>query len=75
MEKRYQFRGLLIVSAGYNAQCELLEIEFGHDKHVWQYLDVPEDIWYQFKYDTSPDCFFHKFIKGQYTERRMIPEL
>lgn len=75
MEKRYQFKGLLIVSAGYNAQCELLEIEFGCDKQIWQYLNVPEAIWYRFKYSVDPDGFFHKFIKGQYTEQRMVPEM
>lgn len=75
MERRYQFKDLLIVSAGYNAQCELLEIEFGREGQVWQYMDVPEDVWYRFKVDINPESFFHRFIKGQYTERRMIPEL
>lgn len=74
MRIRYKFGGLLIAAAGYNAQCELLEIEFGLDGEIRQYFNVPENIWYCFKSDSNPEVFFHRYIKGQYTERQLISE-
>lgn len=74
MRTRYTFGSLLIATAGYDAQCELLEIEFGYDGEIRQYLRVPEDLWYRFKTDINPEGFFHRYIKGQYAERQMISE-
>ena len=75
MRTRCKFGNLLIATAGYDAQCELLEIEFGFDGEIRQYLSVPEDIWYCFKSDTNPEAFFHRYIKGQYAERQIISEV
>ncbi len=74
MIKKIRFGSEVIVSAGYDAQCQLLEIEFGCDGQVWQYLEVPEDIWYRFKFEVSPEIFFHRYIKGCYVERRILRE-
>ncbi|MBQ2804139.1 MAG: KTSC domain-containing protein [Lachnospiraceae bacterium] len=68
----FRFGNNVIAAAGYNAQCELMEIEFVNDGQVWQYFDVPEEVWYQFKYNTAPDCFFNNFIKGNYVEKRVL---
>ncbi|MCM1569223.1 MAG: KTSC domain-containing protein [Roseburia sp.] len=69
--ERCRFGGTVIDSAGYDAQCAILEIEFARDGQIWQYAGVPEEIWYCLKKGDMPDCFFHKFIKGQYTESRI----
>lgn len=74
MVVRCKFGSMLIASAGYDAQCELLEIEFGHDGQVCQYFEVPEDIWYRFKLEASPELFFHRHIKGCYVERRIMQQ-
>ena len=68
---RYRFGSMAIASAGYDAQCQLLEIEFVQDGQVWQYLEVPEEVWYHFKTGSKPDIFFHNFIKGRYAEQRI----
>ncbi len=65
---RYYFGGSTIATAGYDAQCAILEIEFIMGGQVWQYNDVPEDVWYQFKKEEVPEHFFHKKIKGNYLE-------
>lgn len=70
---RYRFGSEAIASAGYDAQCALLEIEFVRDGQVWQYLGVPEEIWYRFRHETRPDFFFHNYIKGNYMEKRIMP--
>lgn len=66
---RYHFAALTIASAGYDAQYAVLEVEFAHNGQVWQYLGVPEDVWYQFKKESGPDKFFHSSIKGCYAEK------
>lgn len=73
MQNRCKFHDIVIASAGYDAQCELLEIEFCHDGQVWQYCEVPEDIWYRFKFEENPELFFHRYIKGRYVEQRVLP--
>ena len=70
---RYNFAAWTIASAGYDAQQAVLEVEFAHDGQVWQYLGVPEDIWYRFKKENGPDGFFHGYIKGCYVEKRITP--
>lgn len=69
---RYRFGTEAIASAGYDAQCALLEIEFVRDGQVWQYLEVPEEIWYRFRCEPTPDSFFHSYIKGHYIEKRVL---
>lgn len=70
--QRCKFGGTAIASAGYDAQCTLLEIEFAYDGQVWQYIGVPEELWYRFKNVTGPDCFFWNYIQGCYTEKRVM---
>lgn len=68
---RCKFAALTIASAGYDAQYAILEVEFAHDGQVWQYLGVPEEIWYRFKKESVPDDFFHSYIQGCYDEKRI----
>lgn len=60
-----------IASMGYNAQQAVLEIEFRTDGQVWQYYEVPEDIWYEFRNTVSTDAFYYRHISGKYMERRI----
>lgn len=69
--KRCRFGGRVIHSAGYDAQCEVLEIEFTEDGEIWQYQEVSEEIWYRLKQGDTPDFYFQKYIKGHYPEKQM----
>lgn len=69
---RFKFAGLTIHSAGYDAQREVLEIEFATDGQIWQYRAVEEEMWYRFRKQVLPDTFFHQFIQGRYTEQRIV---
>ena len=69
--KRYNFGGEIIASVGYNAQYAVLEVEFVKEGTIWQYLNVPEEIWYRFKSESYPDLFFHQNIKGRFDEKQI----
>lgn len=71
---RCNFADLTIASAGYDAQYAILEVEFVHGGQVWQYMGVPEEIWYRFKREAVPDYFFHNYIKGCYDEKRITSD-
>lgn len=71
---RCNFAALTIASAGYDAQYAILEVEFVHGGQVWQYMGVPEEIWYRFKREAVPDYFFHNYIKGCYEEKRITSD-
>lgn len=47
--RRIQWGNPMIKSAGYDAQQQMLEIEFASDGQIWQFDNVPEDIWYRFR--------------------------
>ena len=49
----------MIKSAGYDAQQQMLEIEFANNGQIWQFDNVPEDIWYRFRSHHLPELFFH----------------
>ena len=69
--KRIMWANPMIKSAGYDAQQQMLEIEFANNGQIWQFDNVPEDIWYRFRSHHLPELFFHNFIMGHYPERRM----
>ena len=69
--RRIQWGNPTIKSAGYDAQQQMLEIEFASDGQIWQFDNVPEDIWYRFRSYLLPEFFFHNFIMGCYPERQM----
>lgn len=69
---RYKFGTKTIRSAGYNALCAILEVEFAQDGQIWHYTNVPEEIWYHLRNEKYPDSFFHQHIKGHYRERRIF---
>ena len=67
--KRIMWANPMIKSAGYDAQQQMLEIEFANNGQIWQFDNVPEDIWYRFRSHHRPELFFHNFIMGHYPER------
>lgn len=69
--RRIHWGNQMIKSAGYDAQQQMLEIEFASDGHICQFENVPEDIWYQFRNYHLPEMFFRNFIMGCYPEGRM----
>ena len=69
---RCRFGGTAIVSAGYDSQCTVLEIEFAGDGQIWQYTGVPEAVWYRFRSVPMPELFFRTYIQGHYRESRSL---
>lgn len=69
--RRVWFGGDEVLTAGYDAQCAVLEIEFSKEGQIRQYQNVSEDIWYMFKQGSLPDLFFHSMIKGNYEEKKI----
>ncbi len=70
---RLMFGGNAVTSAGYDALCAVLEVEFAEGGQIRQYMNVPEETWYQFRNGEKPDIFFHRKIKGCFMERQVIP--
>ena len=66
--ERCNFFGKIIASAGYDAQCALLEIKFVKGGRLSRFCDVPEEIWYIFRCAGDPDMYFHKNIKCRFKE-------
>ena len=60
----------LIESIGYDASTSTLEVEFKNKGAVWQYYDVPENIYYELK-SGSVGKYFLANIKGHYTESQI----
>ncbi len=73
MEKKMRmmyvnFFSALIEAAGYDAQCALLEVKLAADGRVCRYREVPEDIWYRFRENESPDAYYRRHICGCFPE-------
>ena len=58
----------LIETMGYEPQRALLEVKLSGDGKVWQYRDVPEDVWYRFRESCYPDIYYRRRICGCFTE-------
>lgn len=56
-------------SAGYDALCQILELEFSSDGQVWQFYDVPEAIWYEWRNANDMKTYYHNCIMGKYISR------
>jgi hypothetical protein len=60
----------MIASFGYEAETSTLEVEFNSGA-VWQYYEVPENVYYDMKNSDSFGKFFRANIKGQFTESQI----
>lgn len=45
---------------------KLLEIQFVNDENVYQYYEVPEEVWYAMRNTLSVDLYFNMQISSQY---------
>lgn len=54
-----------IARAGYDPQCEVLEIEFTSDKSVYRFWGVSEEDWHNFRKVPSARIFLQTYIMGR----------
>ena len=54
-----------LASVGYDAENEILEVEFNHGG-VYQYFDVPEDVYRELMAAPSHGRYFMANIRGDY---------
>lgn len=69
---RLKIGGAEIQTAGYDAQCKLLEVEFTRDGQVWQYENIPEEMWYGLRAAGEPSAYIRKNITGRFAERCIL---
>lgn len=50
----------------YCPQRMILEVRFLEDNNVYQYFDVPEEVWYNMKNVADMDMFFNLRIASNY---------
>jgi XTP/dITP diphosphohydrolase len=62
-----------LVSIGYDAKTRLLEIEFKEGR-VYEYSDVPADVYERFTKTDSYGQYFYAFINGHYRYKRVEQE-
>lgn len=62
--RRYILANPMIRSAGYDAQRQVLEMEFASDGQICQFDNVPEEIWYRFRSHHLPGALFPTFHYG-----------
>jgi len=59
-----------ITSIGYNQYNSILEVEF-HNGFIYQYFDVPQNIFEELMHASSKGQFLNSIIKGQYRYARL----
>jgi hypothetical protein len=59
-----------IASIGYDVQSKTLEVEFLRGQ-IYQYFNVPENIYGEFVKATSHGTYFHKHIKNNFSYKRV----
>jgi KTSC domain len=69
--KRQFVESSMIKSMGYDAKSKMLEIEFLSTGQIWQYYEVPKELWQKFKAAGSLGRFWHQYIKDEYEEARV----
>lgn len=68
--QRYSVASSNITSIGYDPAIETLEVEFWSGS-VYQYYNVPENIYEQLKKASSKGRFLHTYIKNAYPYSRV----
>ena len=68
--QRYAVASSNITSVGYDPATETLEVEFWSGS-VYQYYNVPENIYEQLKKANSKGRFLHTYIKNAYPYSRV----
>ena len=72
--ERTPLRSRAVVSAGYDAERQVLELEF-HGGRVYRYHDVPQGVFDFLLRTPSKGSFVNRMIEGRYTyeEAREAP--
>jgi hypothetical protein len=70
MEHYSNFTSSNVARISYEEKSSTLEVEF-HNGSIYQYYDVPEQIWEAFKAADSKGQFIHQNLKGQYRYARV----
>ncbi|MCL1902587.1 MAG: KTSC domain-containing protein [Alphaproteobacteria bacterium] len=65
MEQRTSVVSSNIKSVGFDSASQILEIEF-HSGGIYQYFNVPAEIYNGIMNAPSKGKFFHQFIRGNY---------
>jgi hypothetical protein len=68
--ERFPVNSTNVGSAGYDATTATLEVEFTNG-NVYQYFDVPEPVYQEFRQAQSPGQFLNANIKGSYRYARV----
>ena len=61
---------VLLLGIAHNDETETLTIQF-KTMRVYEFLNVPEDVFFEFKQASDPSDFFDIFIKGRYRTQRV----
>lgn len=70
---RARLASSMIASAGYDSPTRVLEIEFATGA-VYQYVDVPLDLYQELLDAASQGRFFHSRIRGVFDYHRVTDE-
>lgn len=70
MEHYTNFSSSNVARISYEETSSTLEVEF-HNGSIYQYYDVPQQIWSAFKDAASKGQFIHQSLKGQYRYARV----
>ncbi len=68
--KREKVKSTAMRSVGYNADLQVLEVEFP-DKDVYRYSNLPLEVYVAFRQSPSLGTFLNRFIKDQYPEKKI----
>lgn len=64
----FSFCSTYIDAIGYDAQRALLEVRMAQNGRIRRYLNVPEEVWYQFRESANPDMYYRRCICGHFRE-------
>lgn len=70
MMQRQNVESTMVSTIGYDNETSTLEITFSKSGQIWEYYDVPENV-YQEMITGSIGQYFLKNIKNQYRENRI----
>ena len=70
MEHYTNFQSSNVARISYNKTNSTLEVEF-HNGSIYQYFDVPQGVWENFKLAESKGQFIHNSLKGHYRYARV----
>lgn len=70
--KRERVDSSSLASAGYDPRAHVLEVEF-RNGGVYQYLEVPDEEYQEFRSAESKGRYLNTEIKGNYPSRKLSP--